>query len=70
MHAARPCAELLALYWQVVNMLLEQGVEVNVTSKNHQTIRPLHWAALRCVSHVTWFLIVVSRAVYFGIGAA
>ena len=30
-------------------MLLEQGVDVDIASKNHQNIRPLHWAALRYV---------------------
>jgi ankyrin repeat protein len=32
---------------EVINMLLEQGVNINLASNNHQQILPLHWASIR-----------------------
>ena len=49
-HASRRRRALtLRASEQVVKMLLGQGVPVDVESENHQKIRPIHWAALRCV---------------------
>ena len=38
--------EMLSLP-QVIEMLLENGVDINYVADNHQMIQPLHWAALR-----------------------
>eukprot|EP00290_Baffinella_frigidus_P008072 CAMPEP_0180134536 /NCGR_PEP_ID=MMETSP0986-20121125/10223_1 /TAXON_ID=697907 /ORGANISM="non described non described, Strain CCMP2293" /LENGTH=634 /DNA_ID=CAMNT_0022074921 /DNA_START=39 /DNA_END=1943 /DNA_ORIENTATION=+ len=32
---------------EVIEMLLENGVNINYVAENHQQIQPLHWAALR-----------------------